>query len=97
MVIMYLMKKFQIDFSLSFDLVKCRREIIDPNDGFIGKLKELEGKQYRLRRASTIRGDGCEEIDEQEEFSQFSESSSSESSEDLMESKKRIPSLDLLY
>lgn len=89
MIIMYLMKKFQIDFELAFDIVKWRREVVDPNDGFIQKLKDFDGKQYRLKRTSTVfQGDDYEEIEELEEFSQYSESSSS-SSEDLMDFKRR--------
>ena len=33
-VIMYLMKKFLLSFDDAFDIVKLRREKIDPNDGF---------------------------------------------------------------
>ncbi len=50
---MYLMKKFQIEFETSFAIVKMRREIIDPNEGFIAKLKAFNGKQYRLKRTIT--------------------------------------------
>jgi len=53
MIIMYLMKKFQIEFETSFAIVKMRREIIDPNEGFIAKLKAFNGKQYRLKRTIT--------------------------------------------
>eukprot|EP00343_Euplotes_focardii_P003228 CAMPEP_0205813734 /NCGR_PEP_ID=MMETSP0205-20121125/18473_1 /ASSEMBLY_ACC=CAM_ASM_000278 /TAXON_ID=36767 /ORGANISM="Euplotes focardii, Strain TN1" /LENGTH=164 /DNA_ID=CAMNT_0053096279 /DNA_START=124 /DNA_END=618 /DNA_ORIENTATION=+ len=89
MIIMYLMRKYQIEFEASFRIVKWRREIIEPNDGFIQKLKDFNGKQYRLKRNHTFfKGDKCEEIDELEEFSQYSESSSS-SSEDLMDFKRR--------
>lgn len=35
MVIMYLMRKFEIDWNLALDIVKMRREIIDPNEGFL--------------------------------------------------------------
>lgn len=86
MVIMYLMRKFQIHWELAFSVVKARREIVDPNEGFIAKLMAFEGKQYKLRRTITLReGEG---IDEDVEFSQASESASStSSSEDLMERK----------
>jgi len=89
MVIMYLMKKFEIDWKLAFNIVKVRRKIIDPNEGFIEKLKEYNGKQYKIKRTITIPEDG--HIEETEEFSgassssNKSSSSSSSSSEDLME------------
>lgn len=44
MIIMYLMMKFQIPFEMSMDIVKARREIVDPNEGFIQKLKDFEEK-----------------------------------------------------
>jgi predicted protein tyrosine phosphatase len=83
MVIMYLMRKYQINYKLAFDIVKTRREIIDPNDGFMAKLKAYEGKQYKLKRTITLR-EGEVEIDEREELSDYSQASST-SSEDLME------------
>ena len=33
-VIMYIMKRFNIPFDEAFEVVKLRREKIDPNDGF---------------------------------------------------------------
>lgn len=86
---------------MAFDIVKSRREIIDPNSGFIESLKTYEGKQYKLKRTLSFsfkefNGDGDkEEIREEEEFSGYSKSSNSSSSseEDLME--KRRSSFDL--
>lgn len=86
MVIMYLMRKYQIEWSLAFDIVKHRRDVVDPNEGFLSKLKEYEGKQYKLRRMSMYRSNS--KISETEEFSDFSESENEDSgtsSEDLME------------
>ena len=83
MVIMYLMRKFQIDYKLAFKIVKARREIIDPNEGFVKKLAEYDGKQYKLKRTITLK-EGEDLIDERDELSDFSQASSS-SSEDLME------------
>lgn len=94
MVIMYLMRKFQIDWQLAFDIVKMRREIIDPNDGFLSKLRDYEGKQYKLKRTITLLDESpsvrITEVNE-DEFSQESDSEdSSSSSEDLMERKYSI-------
>ncbi len=86
MVIMYLMRKFEISFDTSFDIVKLRREIIDPNEGFIAKLKAFDGKQYKIKRGHSIR-EGVDEINEIEEYSQASSSSDS-SAEDLLEKEK---------
>jgi dual specificity phosphatase 12 len=91
MVIMYLMRKYQVDLNTAFDIVKVRRDIIDPNEGFMQKLQTYEGKQYKLKRTITVREnekiDEIDEIDEVEEFSGYSdfEESSSTSSEDLMD------------
>ena len=93
MVIMYLMRKFQIDWNLSFDIVKMRRDIIDPNEGFLTKLREYEGKQYKIRRTITNWDfspfNGRIKEENEDEYSQASddEESSSSSSEDLMERK----------
>lgn len=88
---MYLMRKFELSWDVAFDIVKMRREIIDPNEGFVKALQNYEGKQYRLKRTMTLR-EGEEEIDEREEYSGYSQSeksdTSSSSSEDLM-SKRR--------
>jgi dual specificity MAP kinase phosphatase len=43
--IMYLMKKFSWSFEKAFDFVKRKREIIEPNDGFIQRLQEFEKNQ----------------------------------------------------
>ena len=89
MVIMYLMRKYQIEWNLAFDIVKHRRDVVDPNEGFLSKLKEYEGKQYKLRRLSLYKS--TSRISEIEEFSDFSESESEDSgssSEDLMETPR---------
>lgn len=91
MVIMYLMRKYELDLNMAFDVVKRHREIIDPNEGFMKKLKEYDGKQYRIKRTATYAVDG--EIQEQDEIdSEFSdaEESTSSSEEDLMEQKRRM-------
>jgi hypothetical protein len=91
MVIMYLMRKFELGWDIAFDIVKERREIIDPNEGFIKALQTYEGKQYKLKRTMTLR-EGEEEIDEREEFSGYSQSEKSDTSssslEDLMEKRR---------
>lgn len=84
MVIMYLMRKFQISFETSFNIVKLRREIIDPNEGFIAKLKAFDGKQYKLRRGQSVEAK-IQESNEEDVYSQASESSSDSSEEDLLE------------
>jgi len=43
--IMYLMKKFSWSYEKAFDFVKRKREIIDPNDGFVQRLQEFEKNQ----------------------------------------------------
>jgi rhodanese-related sulfurtransferase len=97
MVIMWMMRKCEISFKMAFDILKSRREIIDPNEGFIDSLEAYEGKQYKLKRTLTFTfKDGDEEeIREEEEFSGYDKSSNSSSSseEDLME--KRRSSFDL--
>ena len=47
-VIMYIMKKFKIGFEQVFEFVQSRREKIDPNEGFIDKLKELERNHFKF-------------------------------------------------
>jgi len=89
MVIMYLMRKFEIEWSLAFDFVKYRREIVDPNEGFVQKLKNYEGKQYKNKRNFEIKeGEAIDEIDELSEDTQSECSSSSE--EDLMERRRSL-------
>uniref|UniRef100_A0A7S3NCI9 protein-tyrosine-phosphatase n=1 Tax=Euplotes harpa TaxID=151035 RepID=A0A7S3NCI9_9SPIT len=93
MVIMYLMRKFKLDWSLAFDIVKIRRDIIDPNEGFIAKLKEYECPppkscrftKYKERTVST-------EINEEDELTDNDkgDSETSSSSEDLMSTKYAI-------
>ena len=88
MVIMYLMRKFEIDINMSLNIVKTRREIIDPNEGFIEKLQMYEGKQYKLKR--TITAKDQEKVEEVDELSEFSQAEDSSSEEDLMISSKSI-------
>lgn len=88
MVIMYLMRKFEVDWNMAFDIVKTRREIIDPNTGFLEKLQNYEGKQYKLKRTITVKSN--EEIAEVDECDIYSDAESSTSSEeDLMETKRK--------
>lgn len=93
MVIIYLMKKFNIDWKLAFDIVKMRRDIVDPNEGFISKLKEYDSKLISLTRKSSVRNRSIStEIAEENEENASQDSDdevvdSSTSSEDLMERK----------
>ena len=80
MVIMYLMIKFQIPWDQAFDILKIRREIVDPNEGFIQKLKDFEGKQYK---------DSAQIFTPVKSIKLEDKSDDSYSSEDLMEEKKR--------
>jgi len=43
--IMYLMKKFSWGYEKAFEFVKRKREIIEPNEGFIEKLQDFEKNQ----------------------------------------------------
>jgi len=86
MVIMYLMRKYEIESTMAFDIVKSRREIIDPNLGFRQILQNYEGRQYRLRRTITIKED--ETIEEKEELSEFSGCENSDSEEEDVMAKK---------
>jgi len=81
MVIMYLMMRFQIPWDQAFDILKIRREIIDPNPGFLQKLKDFEGKQYQAK----------EKIFASSKFLPApGDLSDSDTSEDLMEKKTSI-------
>jgi predicted protein tyrosine phosphatase len=44
MVIMYLMQKFKLSKQMAFDIAYTRREVVDPNDGFLQKLTDFETK-----------------------------------------------------
>lgn len=79
MVIIYLMIKFQISWDHAFDILKVRREIIDPNDGFIQKLKDFEGKQYK---------DSAQELASLKSLHIEDTSDDSSSSEDAKEDSK---------
>jgi protein-tyrosine phosphatase len=41
-VIMYIMKKFGIGYEDTLEFVKSRREVVDPNEGFLRQLREFE-------------------------------------------------------
>jgi protein-tyrosine phosphatase len=45
-VIMYIMKKFQLSYKQTYELVKERRHKIDINTGFVEQLKEFERNNY---------------------------------------------------
>lgn len=96
MVIVYLMRKFNIGWQLAFDIVKLRRDVIDPNEGFISKLKEYDQKLLSVTRKSLVRDRSIStEIAEENEeiLSQDSDDEkveSSTSSEDLMERKYSV-------
>ena len=85
------MRKFNIDWKLAFDIVKMRRDIVDPNDGFISKLRDYDEKLILLSRNSIKRNRSVstEILEENEDYiSQDSGddiAESSTSSEDLME------------
>lgn len=85
MIIMYLMQKFQMPWTTALDIAKDRREIVDPNDGFLKKLEEYEGKQYRSV-ATDLQCESAKLIIQPMRFS----SDSSTSSEDLMEKRPTI-------
>jgi protein-tyrosine phosphatase len=81
MVIMYLMKKFDLSKDLAFSITKSRREVVDPNEGFIQKLEDLEEKM----KQNSIH----EMVQSTKVITQkFSDSSSS--SEDLMERQRSV-------
>lgn len=42
LVIAYLMKEFGLSFSNAFNLVRSKRQVIDPNEGFVEHLKKYE-------------------------------------------------------
>ena len=51
LVMMYLMKNFQISYEEAFDYTKQCREIIDPNEGFRSQLRLFEERQWSFVRA----------------------------------------------
>ena len=97
MCIIYLMRKFRIDWKLAFDIIKMRRNVIDPNEGFVSKIIEYDAKLSLLRwniitrdrRVSTEILEENEEYDFIDSDIGFEEESSS-GSEDLMERKMSI-------
>lgn len=44
-VIMYIMKRFGVAFEDAFEYVKRRREVVDPNEGFLRQLRAFEAKR----------------------------------------------------
>lgn len=84
MVIMYLMKKFEISLDRSLQIVKSRREVVDPNEGFLKRLKEFE-KQQRRKSIAMV----CHSAKIFCLPSKLSTSSSS-SSEDLLERRRSV-------
>jgi protein-tyrosine phosphatase len=84
MVIMYLMKKFDISMEIAFRLAKTRREVVDPNEGFLKKLEEYETELYDKKSLSLIL--------KSHKLSTFKDDNLvySSSSEDLMETKSSI-------
>ena len=83
MVIMYLMRKFDISMSMSLDIAKLRREIVDPNVGFLQKLHDFEKKMKKKSLELFCLSAKIPEY--KREFS-----SSSSSSEDLMEKQRSL-------
>lgn len=51
--IMYLMKRFSWSFDKAFAFVKAKREIIDPNDGFVQQLRDFESDHFAFISSST--------------------------------------------
>lgn len=47
-VMMYIMKKFQTSFKTAKQIVSHRREVIDPNKGFIQALKDFEEDKFKF-------------------------------------------------
>lgn len=86
MVIMYLMKKFDISMETALRLAKTRREVVDPNEGFLQKLEEFETEQYNKKSLSLIFKTHKSLVDAEGELL----SNSSSSSEDLMERRSSI-------
>lgn len=48
-ILMYIMKKFQLPYTKAFELVKERREKIDINSGFVEQLKEFELNGFKFK------------------------------------------------
>jgi hypothetical protein len=84
MVIMYLMKKFDISMEIAFRLAKTRREVVDPNEGFLKKLEEYETELYNKKSLSLILKSHKSSIVKDDNLVYSS------SSEDLMETKSSI-------
>ncbi|CAI2369367.1 unnamed protein product [Moneuplotes crassus] len=53
-VIMYIMKRFELPFEIAFKLVLQRREKIDINPGFIEKLKQFEADGFKFSTESAF-------------------------------------------
>mmetsp|Transcript_41966 Transcript_41966/g.30797 ORF Transcript_41966/g.30797 Transcript_41966/m.30797 type:complete len:95 (+) Transcript_41966:130-414(+) len=53
-VIMYIMKRFGLSFEEALELVKMRREVVDPNEGFLAQLKEFEENNFDFMIGNTV-------------------------------------------
>jgi protein-tyrosine phosphatase len=47
-VISFLMKELKLKYDEAFNFVKDRREIVQPNNGFVEKLKKLEEEIFQV-------------------------------------------------
>lgn len=83
MVAMYLMKKFDISMDMSLQILKNRREVVDPNEGFLQKLREYEKQLQKhfieITCLSAKLPESCRIL-----------SDSSSSSEDLLEKRRSV-------
>ena len=51
LVLMFIMKKFKVTLESALSYIKERREIVDPNSGFIKQLEDFEKKHYSLLKS----------------------------------------------
>lgn len=54
MIIMYIMKRFSWSFDKAFAFVKRKREIIEPNDGFVDQLKDFEKNKFMFASSCNV-------------------------------------------
>ena len=80
MIIMYLMMKFQLSMDHALDITKIRRDVVDPNEGFLDQLTNIDGTQYDVKTIDSKISHSTKNILECGKWS-----SGSNSSEDLME------------
>mmetsp|Transcript_34488 Transcript_34488/g.33677 ORF Transcript_34488/g.33677 Transcript_34488/m.33677 type:complete len:82 (+) Transcript_34488:1245-1490(+) len=45
-VIMYIMKRFGFSFQEALEFVQLRRDVVDPNEGFLKQLQEFEDNNF---------------------------------------------------